>query len=74
MWSIQLGKNCETVFFFGTGGMKSTGTQLADDRVHPPDKKKFERDIAEINGQIKDLEAKLVSSLFTIQHSSTTVT
>lgn len=41
------------------GGMKAN--QVTNDRVHPPDKKKFERETAEITRQIKDLEAKLVS-------------
>lgn len=41
----------------GMGGMKAN--QVTNDRVHPPDKKKFERETAEITRQIKDLEAKL---------------
>ena len=42
--------------------MKAAATnQLTNDRVHPPDKKKFEKEIAEINRRIKELEAKLVS-------------
>ena len=50
-------------FFFIThkhfpGGTKSSTT---NGRVHPPDKGKFEQETAEINHQIKDLEAKLVS-------------
>ena len=36
-------------------------TKPTNDRVHPPDKKKFEREAADINRQIKDLEVKLVS-------------
>ena len=40
------------------GGTKSSTT---NDRVHPPDKRKFEQETAEINHQIKDLDAKLVS-------------
>ena len=42
--------------------MKTTATAAAtNDRVHPPDKKKFEKETAEITRQIKELEAKLVS-------------
>ena len=46
----------------GGGAMKTAAAnQLTNDRVHPPDKKKFEKETAEINRQIKELEAKLVS-------------
>ena len=46
----------------GGGGMKAAASnQPANDRVHPPDKKKFEKEIADINSQIKELDAKLVS-------------
>ena len=41
----------------------AAASQLTSDRVHPPDKRKFERETAEITRQIKDLEAKLVSFL-----------
>ena len=44
--------------YIGGGTMKAAAT---NDRVHPPDKKKFERETAEINRKIKELEAKLVS-------------
>ena len=43
--------------------MKAAANQVTNDRVHPPDKKKFEQETAEINHQIKELEAKLVSFL-----------
>ena len=46
----------------GGGGVKTAAaTVTTNDRVHPPDKKKFEKETAEITRQIKDLEAKLVS-------------
>ena len=46
----------------GGGGVKTAAATVAtNDRVHPPDKKKFEKETAEITRQIKDLEAKLVS-------------
>lgn len=44
----------------GGGGVKMAAA-VTNDRVHPPDKKKFEKETAEITRQIKDLEAKLVS-------------
>ena len=37
------------------------GTKPPNDRVHPPDKKRFERETADLNRQIKELEVKLVS-------------
>ena len=52
------------VCIVGGGGasVKAAATnQLTNDRVHPPDKKKFEKEKAEINRRIKELEAKLVS-------------
>ena len=45
----------------GGGGMKTAAAAATNDRVHPPDKKKFKKETAEITHQIKDLEAKLVS-------------
>jgi U3 small nucleolar ribonucleoprotein component len=43
----------------GGGGVKIAAAN--NDRVHPPDKKKFEKETAEITHRIKELEAKLVS-------------
>ena len=45
----------------GGGGVKTAATAATNDRVHRPDKKKSEKETAEITRQIKDLEAKLVS-------------
>ena len=45
----------------GSGVKTATAAAATNDRVHPPDKKKFEKETAEITRQIKDLEAKLVS-------------
>jgi hypothetical protein len=41
--------------------LKAAAGNQTDDRVHPPDKKKFEKDIAETTRRIKELEAELVS-------------
>jgi hypothetical protein len=43
----------------GGGGVKTAAANIY--RVHPPDKKKFEKETAEITHRIKELEAKLVS-------------